>query len=65
MRKFSTPEALVAAYWRKLTRPIRAIYKSRGRMGKDAELQRRSGSDRPVNVARRPYRLRPHARAHS
>jgi hypothetical protein len=59
MRKFSTPEALVAAYWRKLTRPIRAIYKSRGRMGRGAELQRQRGSDRPVSVARRPYRRGP------
>jgi hypothetical protein len=65
MKKFSTPEALVAAYWRKLTRPIRAIYKRRGRMGRDAVLHRRSGSDRPVGALRRPYRLRPHARAHS
>jgi hypothetical protein len=65
MKRFSTPEALVAAYWRKLTRPIRAIYNGRGRMRRDAGLQRQSGSDRPVGAARRPYRLRLRARAHS
>ncbi len=65
MKKFSTPEALVAAYWRKLTRPIRAIYKGRGRMGRDVAVQRRSGSNRPVGAARGHYRLRLRARAHS
>lgn len=65
MKKFFTPEELVAAYWRKLTRPIVAMYQGRGRAARDAALQRQFGSGRPVGAARRPYRLRPHARAHS
>jgi hypothetical protein len=65
MKRFSTPEALVAAYWRKLTRPIRLIYNGRGRMRRGAALQRQSGPDRTGNPARRRYHLRPHARAHS
>jgi hypothetical protein len=65
MKRFSTPEALVAAYWRKLTRPIRLVYNGRGRMRRGAALQRQSGSDRPVGASRRPYHLRRQARAHS
>ena len=32
MRSFSTREALVRAYWRKLTSSIGVVYKSRGRV---------------------------------
>jgi hypothetical protein len=32
MRSFPSDEALVRAYWRKLTRSIAAAYKSRGRV---------------------------------
>jgi len=65
MRSFVDPEELVAAYWQKLARPIRALYKRGGRMVKDAAPQHKSGSDRPVGRARRPDPLRPQVRAHS
>jgi hypothetical protein len=47
MRIFLTEEALVADYWRKLTRCIGAPYKSRGRVGRDA-LQRPVGAAVPT-----------------
>jgi hypothetical protein len=59
MRIFLTEEALVADYWRKLTRCIGAPYKSRGRVGRDAALRR------PVGAARRPYRLGRRTQLHS
>ena len=62
MRTFPAEEALVIAYWRKLTSSIRTARKSRGRVARYAALSRKSSG---IGAARRTYQLRPRARAHS
>ena len=62
MRTFPAEEALVVAYWRKLTSSIRAARKGRARIARDAALSRKLSG---VGAARRTYQLRPRARAHS